>query len=84
MLFRLPIVGRLFKLIIPVADYPHLPGLTVRQRYRCVTLDTFDMLSPQYDQPQTRNEVEAALHAAGITEIKRNKTDGLNLVGSKG
>jgi len=80
-LFGLPVMGRVFKFVIPVADYAHSPGLLLKQRYRCVTLDTFDMLSPEFDFPQTRKEVEAALSDAGVVGIKRLETDGLSLVG---
>lgn len=83
LLFRIPILGRLVTFIIPIADYSHLPGLSFKQRYRCVILDTFDMLSPQFDYPQTRQEVEALLSVSGIEKIKRLNADGLNIVGEK-
>jgi ubiquinone/menaquinone biosynthesis C-methylase UbiE/uncharacterized protein YbaR (Trm112 family) len=83
-LFRLPVIGRLFTFIIPIADYAHAPGLSFKRRYRCVILDTFDMLSPQFDYPQTQEEVEAALSSTGIMNIRRIKTGGLNIVGEKG
>lgn len=84
LLFRIPFVGRLFTFIIPVANYVHQSGLSFKQRYRCVVLDTFDMLSPQFDQPQTQQEVEKSLSYAGIVNIRRLSSDGLNLVGQKG
>ena len=83
-LFRLPVIGRLFTFVIPIADYPHMPGLSFKQRYCCVVLDTFDMLSPQFDQPQTQEEVKNSLSDAGITKIRRLSSEGLNLVGQKG
>jgi hypothetical protein len=43
---------------IPVANYVHENALTPQQRYDWAILDTFDMLSPQYDQPRTRLEIE--------------------------
>jgi ubiquinone/menaquinone biosynthesis C-methylase UbiE/uncharacterized protein YbaR (Trm112 family) len=83
-LFRLPLAGRVFMFTIPVANYVHERALTKRQRYDWAILDTFDMLSPQYDQPRTQQEVESALAANGIVEIKRLPNYGLNIVGSKG
>lgn len=83
-LFRIPLLGRLFKFAIPIADYAHPRGLTVKQRYQCVVLDTFDMLSPQFDQPQTQQEVEKSLSQAGIVKIRRLGAHGVNLVGEKG
>ena len=84
LLFRFPFIGRVFMFVIPVANYARLPGLSLKQHYRCVILDTFDMLSPQFDFPQTRQEVEAALSGSGIIKIMRLDSDGLNLVGQKG
>ena len=82
-LFRIPILGKFLNFAIPIADYPRTEGLSMRQRYRCVIMDTFDMLSPKFDQPQTRLEVEEALRKAGIMKIRRLGTEGLNLVGEK-
>jgi 2-polyprenyl-3-methyl-5-hydroxy-6-metoxy-1,4-benzoquinol methylase/uncharacterized protein YbaR (Trm112 family) len=82
-LFRLPLVGRVFMLAIPVANYVNEPTLTPQQRYDWAILDTFDMLSPQYDQPRTQQETEAALSAAGIVELKRLPNPGVNIVGAK-
>jgi 2-polyprenyl-3-methyl-5-hydroxy-6-metoxy-1,4-benzoquinol methylase len=82
-LFRLPLAGRVFMFTIPVANYVHERGLTRRQRYDWAILDTFDMLSPQYDQPRTQREVESALAENGIVEIKRLPSPGLSIVGSK-
>jgi ubiquinone/menaquinone biosynthesis C-methylase UbiE/uncharacterized protein YbaR (Trm112 family) len=83
-LFRLPLVGRFFMFTIPVANYVHERQLTRQQRYDWAVLDTFDMLSPQYDQPRTQAEVEEALAAAGVVEIKRLPNPGVNIIGSKG
>jgi 2-polyprenyl-3-methyl-5-hydroxy-6-metoxy-1,4-benzoquinol methylase/uncharacterized protein YbaR (Trm112 family) len=83
-LFRLPFVGRLFMFAIPVANYVQELTLTQQQRYQWAVLDTFDMLSPQYDSPRTQEEVEYALGAAGIVEMKRIPGRGVNIVGRKG
>lgn len=83
-LFRLPLVGRFFMFTIPVANYVKESSLTRRQRYDWAVLDTFDMLSPQYDNPRTQGEVEEALSGAGVVEIKRLPNSGVNIVGVKG
>lgn len=83
-MFRLPVVGRLFMFAIPVANYVGESTLTVRQRYDWAIMDTFDMLAPQYDQPQTYDEVERALRNEGVEEIRRLDNPGLNLVGRAG
>ena len=82
-LFRLPVAGRFFTFIIPVANYVHESRLTAAQRYRWAVLDTFDMLSPEYDQPQTESEGRTALERAGLTSIDRRGANGLTLAGVK-
>ena len=83
MLFRLPLAGRLFKFAIPIANYVDERSLTPQQRYDWAILDTFDMLSPQYDQPHTQQEIEEALSAGGVVELKRLPNSGVNIVGVK-
>jgi len=83
-LFHLPFLGKVFKFIIPIADYPLSSGLSWTQRYRCVVLDTFDMLSPQFDYPQTQEEVEAALARAGMIYINRPSSSIFTLIGERG
>src|SRR6266568_4179462 len=81
--FRIPRLGRVFSFAIPVANYVNESELSLRQRYQWALLDTFDMLSPQYDQPQTEKAATAALRAEGVVDIERLPTGGLNLVGRK-
>lgn len=83
-LFRLPMVGRFFMFAIPVANYVHEPNLTPQQRYDWTILDTFDMLSPQYDQPRTQHEVESALSSGRVVDIQRLANPGVNIIGVKG
>jgi 2-polyprenyl-3-methyl-5-hydroxy-6-metoxy-1,4-benzoquinol methylase/uncharacterized protein YbaR (Trm112 family) len=82
-LFKVPLAGRFFMFAIPIANYVNEPTLTKQQRYDWAVLDTFDMLSPQYDQPRTQREVEEALSDAGIINLTRLANSGLNIVGEK-
>jgi len=82
-LFRIPLLGRFFMFAIPVANYVDQPALTRQQRYDWAVLDTFDMLSPEYDQPRTQQEIEEALSRARVVEIKRLSNPGVNIVGVK-
>lgn len=82
--FRIPYLDRVFMFMIPVANYVDQPELTMRQRYDWAVLDTFDMLAPQYDQPQTENDAANSLRMEGITDIKRLNSRGINLIGRKG
>lgn len=80
-LFRLPLVGKAFGFVIPVANYVHMRDLSWRQRYRIALLDTFDRLAPKYDGPLTEDEVRTTLTEAGIEGLRRPQPAGVNLVG---
>lgn len=82
-LFRIPFVGKGFMFLIPVANYVHERQLSREQRYAWAILDTFDMLSPQFDQPQTEKEASSALEIGGITDIHPVTEAGLNLKGTR-
>lgn len=79
-LFRIPVAGRLFRFLLPVANYVEEPQLTLRQRYQWAVLDTFDMLSPAYDAPQREASVRRYLEEEGAGHISRLPNPGLNLV----
>lgn len=81
-LYRLPVLGRGFRFVLPVANYVgHLP-LSVRQRYSWAVLDTVDMLTPAYDQPQTESEARKAIDGA-LVRLRRLPNPGVNLVGER-
>lgn len=82
-LFRIPLLGGPFRFAIPVANYVDDPELTWRQRYRWAVLDTFDMLSPAYDQPLTEHELRAALEQGGARAVTRTTPDGLCVVAER-
>lgn len=79
-LFRVPALGRVFRHVIPVANYVDERRLGIRKRYSWALLDTLDMLSPRYDQPQTEQELRSALQSGGAVGINRLPNPGLNLV----
>jgi ubiquinone/menaquinone biosynthesis C-methylase UbiE/uncharacterized protein YbaR (Trm112 family) len=79
-LFRLPLVGKAFMFAIPVANYVNEKQLSRDQRYSWAVLDTFDMLSPAFDQPMTEAEARGPLERGGF-EVHRLNNAGLNLVG---
>ena len=80
-LFRIPILNKLFKFTIPYANYVHMSELTMKQRYEWAILDTFDMLSPAYDLPLTEACARRSLEKEGIQNITRLSNDGLNVGG---
>ncbi|CAN5312819.1 hypothetical protein BH10ACI1_BH10ACI1_07040 [soil metagenome] len=82
-LFRIPVLGKFFMFTIPVANYVHEKQLNRDQRYAWAILDTFDMLSPQFDLPMKKEEASKILTESGIGEISDFPNPGLNLVGKK-
>lgn len=81
-LFRLPVLGKVFMFAIPVANYVHLKQLNRDQRYAWAILDTFDMLSPAFDKPMTEAEARNQLLETGI-DVSRREFHGLNLTGKR-
>jgi SAM-dependent methyltransferase len=65
-----PLVGGLLKRLVPVANYQGVYALTPQQIKEWALLDTFDMLAPQYDQPQTAKSVRTWLQDAGLSAIE--------------
>lgn len=82
-LFRIPLLGRVFMFAIPIANYVHEKQLNREQRYAWAILDTFDMLLPQYDSPMNLAEVSKVLTESGIGEISRPALRGVNVVGKR-
>jgi SAM-dependent methyltransferase len=83
LLFRIPLLGRAFRFLIPVSNYTGERSLSMRDRYHWAILDTFDALSPAFDQPQTAPEVTQALAGAGIVDIRRRPAPGVTVEGTK-
>ena len=60
-LFHIPVLNWLFIRMIPVTNYVFEKRLSMKQRYEWALLDTFDMLTPCYDQPQRHAEARVIL-----------------------
>jgi SAM-dependent methyltransferase len=69
-LSKVPVVGGQLKRIVPVANYVNELPLDARQQLEWSLLDTFDWLSPAYDQPQTATTVREWLEHAGMQQIE--------------
>lgn len=67
---RIPIVGKKLRYLVPVANYDGIFPLTNAQIREWAILDTFDMLSPKYDQPQSAETLHSWLEEAGLADIK--------------
>ena len=67
---HVPLVGRHLKRLVPVANYIGDLPLDDRQQLEWSLLDTFDWLSPEYDNPQTTSTVREWLRNAGMERIE--------------
>ena len=65
---RVPKLGPFLKRLVPVADYEGLYPLEETQRAEWALLDTFDWLSPTYDQPQRRENVARWIETSGFKD----------------
>jgi SAM-dependent methyltransferase len=70
---RVPLLGGGLKRLIPVANYVGVLPLSERQHLEWSLLDTFDMLSPEFDHPQTPETVTFWLRSAGLEQIEALK-----------
>jgi SAM-dependent methyltransferase len=79
----IPVVGRLLRRFVPVANYTGILPLSDAQLHEWAVLDTFDWLAPKFDQPQTAEILEQWLTEAGLTDVKVFKADHLTARGRK-
>lgn len=76
---RVPVAGRALRRAIPVADYDGVLPLDERQRLEWAVLDTFDWLSPRYDQPQSAATVRRWAEQAGLVDVRTHQPAHLTL-----
>jgi SAM-dependent methyltransferase len=67
---RIPLIGKGIKRIVPVADYTGRHPLSGDQLKDWALLDTFDMLAPIYDNPQTVATVRDWFEKAGLEQVE--------------
>ena len=67
---RVPVLGRVLKRLVPVADYTGTFPLTGQQLKEWALLDTFDMLAPTYDNHQTVATVQRWFEDAKFVNIQ--------------
>ena len=70
LLSRVPVLGSGLKQLVPVANYVGILPLSERQHLEWALLDTFDMFSPEFDNPQTEITVRRWLEDAGLDQIE--------------
>jgi SAM-dependent methyltransferase len=67
---RVPLVGRGLQRFVPVVDYTGIYPLNAQQLEEWALLDTFDMLAPAYDNPQTPQRVRGWFEAVGFQKVE--------------
>ena len=65
-----PFFGRILQRLVPVANYHGIYPLNNIQHKEWSLLDTFDMLSPKYDSPQSKKTINRWMNEAGFSEIE--------------
>jgi ubiquinone/menaquinone biosynthesis C-methylase UbiE/uncharacterized protein YbaR (Trm112 family) len=80
---KLPLLGNIFKKIIPVVNYHGILPLSHQQHLEWALLDTFDWLSPEHDHPQTSTTVKQWMSDASLRDIEVFKAGHLISRGKK-
>lgn len=80
---RIPRVGTWLRHAIPVANYEGVYALNERQLEEWAVLDTFDMLSPAYDHPQSSTTLDAWLTEAGLVDREVHRVGHLVATGRR-
>ena len=70
MLSKIPYIGVALKRLIPVANYEGIFPLSKSQLEEWALLDTFDMLSPTYDKPQSKKNVLKFFKSSQLMDIE--------------
>ena len=66
----IPVVGKTLRRIVPVANFRGELPLSPQQHKEWALLDTFDWLSPEYDNPQTVEAAREMIERAGMKQIE--------------
>lgn len=69
LLGRVPVAGKQLRKVVPVSNYEGVFPLDDAQVREWAVLDTYDMLAPAYDQPQTVSTVREWFSAEGLRDI---------------
>ena len=56
--YKIPIINKVLQRTIPIANYNGIYPFSKKQHFEWSLLDTFDMLSPKYDNPQRAHDVK--------------------------
>jgi SAM-dependent methyltransferase len=68
-LAAIPLLGPRLRYLVPIMMYYRVFPFTAQQHREWAILDTFDMLAPAHDHPQTAASVRTWLTEAGLREV---------------
>ena len=71
---RIPAIGMKLRHALPVVNYEGVYPLSPAQLKEWAVLDTFDMLSPRYDQPQTAQTLSQWFAEAPLSDVEVFRT----------
>ena len=66
---RVPVVGRQLRKVVPVSNYEGVFPLSPLQVKEWAVLDTYDMLAPAHDHPQSVTTVRDWFNEAGMSDV---------------
>ncbi len=67
---KIPVFGNFLSSFIPIINYKNVLPVKDEDLMDWAILDTFDMLSPRYDNPQTMKTLKRWFMEAGLTDIR--------------
>ena len=70
LLGKIPFIGIVLKKIIPVVNYDGIYNLSKQQLEEWALLDTFDMLAPKYDNPQSAETIKKWFYQNDFENVK--------------
>ena len=74
---RVPVLGRWLRHALPVSNYDRVLPLNPQQVKEWAILDTFDMLAPRYDSPQSASTLRSWFAEAGFRNVEVVQLDQL-------
>lgn len=75
-LLKIPIIGKFLAQVVPICNYStQFPFLEKKQLIEWAVLDTFDMLSPAHDHPQTLSTIKKWAKEANLKILYCGKGD---------
>ncbi|MFA6436283.1 MAG: methyltransferase domain-containing protein [Candidatus Gracilibacteria bacterium] len=73
----IPKIGNILRYGVPIANYKGRYPLTEKQVLEWAILDTFDWLSPHYEQPQMKKNIERWFKESGFKEVSTERNVGI-------